>query len=399
VLFLLCLLLFSGFDSLLNDGLQALNAKRFPVARTNLEAAAKLKPDSPRVWLALAQTYSKLGDKSLSADAVRKAEELAVGTPEILHGLALFYAEGGDVAKAAEYEEKYAVHDANATIPAIRLYLSSRKAERAVALGESAIAVADTAELRNLLGKSYEAAGNTTKAVPELRKAIEMNRYEEAYYFDLAQVLMIHQSFEPAIQVLESSRSVFAKSPQLELALGVSYYGQRRFNEAVDSFLRVIEMAPDVEQPYLFLGRIIDQAGERLPEVEKRFAGYAKANPKNAASQFLYAKAINASSGDAATVEALLRKSIALDDKNWESHLELGGVLDKRRAYDEAAKEFQRSIELNPKSSTPHYRLARVYERLGRKQEAEAERGRHAALVAEEEKAAGKQAAGMVRVQ
>jgi uncharacterized protein HemY len=98
-------------------------------------------------------------------------------------------------------------------------------------------------------------------------------------------------------------------------------------------------------------------------------------------------------------VEALLRKSIALDGKNWESHLELGGVLDKRRAYDEAAKEFQRSIELNPKSSTPHYRLARVYDRLGKKQEAEAERERHAALVAEEEKAAGKQAAGMVRVQ
>ena len=122
-----------------------------------------------------------------------------------------------------------------------------------------------------------------------------------------------------------------------------------------------------------------------MPEIEKRFAAYAKANPKNAVSQFLYAKAINASSGDPAAAEALLRKSIAMDTKNWESHLELGIALEKRRSYEEAAGELLRSIELNPKSSTPHYRLARVYDRLGRKQEAAAQRARHAELVALEE--------------
>ena len=74
-------------------------------------------------------------------------------------------------------------------------------------------------------------------------------------------------------------------------------------------------------------------------------------------------------------------------------------ALEKRRAYEEASKELLRSIELNPKSSTPHYRLARVYDRLGKKEEAAEERRRHAALVAEEETVASKQASGMVRVQ
>lgn len=390
---------FSGFDSLLRDGLLALNARQFAAARTSLEAAEKLKPDSPQVWLALAQTYSKLGDKKLARDAAARTEALVASAPAMLHGLAIFHAENGDLVKAAECEEKYAGRDANATPSAINLYLTAGKPERAVALAESAIARTDSAPLRNALGKAYEASGNTTKAAAELRKAIEMNRYEEAYYFDLAQVLLVHQDFEDATQILESSRRVFAKSPQLELALGVAYYGQRRFSDAVDSFLRVIAMAPDVEQPYVFLGRIIDQAGERLPEVEKRFASYAKASPKNAVSQFLYAKAISASAGDPAAVEALLRKSIALDSRNWEAHLELGIALEKRRAYDDAAKELLHSIELNPKSSTPHYRLARIYDRMGKKQEAETERARHAALVAEEEKAASKQAAGMLRLQ
>jgi len=249
------------------------------------------------------------------------------------------------------------------------------------------------------LGQAYEAAGNTAKALPELRKAIEIDPYEEEYYFDLAQVQLLHQDFNGAIRTLEPSRRIFAKSPQLELTLGVGYYGLRRFDDAVGSFLRVIEMAPEVEQPYAFLGRIIDHAGERLPEIERRFEAYAKATPKSAGSQFLYAKAINASSGDSAAAEALLRKSIAMDGRNWESHLELGIALEKRRSYEEAAKELTRSIKLNPKSSTPHYRPARIYDRLGKKQEAASERGRHAELVAEEEAVAGKQAAGVLRVQ
>jgi tetratricopeptide (TPR) repeat protein len=399
VLFPLLFFLVSGFDSLLQDGLAALEAKRYSAARTSLEAAQRLKPDSPQLWLALTQTYSSLGDRKLAAEATSKVEMLSGQEPEILHKLALFHAKSGDLLKAAETEEKYARYNADAVRPAILLYLKSGNPSRAVALAEASIRQTDTASLHHLSGQAHEASGNTAKAVPELRKAIQMDPYREEYYFDLSQVLLLHQDFDGAIRTLEPSRRIFAKSPQLELALGVAYYGQRRFDESVDSFLRVIRMDPEIEQPYAFLGRIIDHAGDRLPEIEKHFATYAKASPKSAMSQFLYAKAINASSGDPAEAEALLRKSIAIDGRNWESHLELGIALEKRRAYEEAVKELTRSVELNPKSSTPHYRLARIYDRLRKKQEAGLERSRHAALVAEEETIASKQAVGMPRAQ
>ncbi len=399
VAILFFLFLVSGFDSLLRDGMAALEAQRYPAARASLEAAQKLKTDNPQVWFGLTRTYSALGEKKLALDAASKVEGLAPHEPGILHQLALFHAKTGDLLKAAQCEEKYSKYDANAIRPAILLYLKAGNPGRAIAFGETVVRHNDLAPIHHVLGQAYEAAGHLAKAVPEMRKAIEMDPYNEEYYFDLAQVLLVHQDFDGAIRTLEPSRRIFAKSPQLELALGVAYYGQRRFAESVDSFLRVIAMAPEVEQPYVFLGRIIDHAGDRLPEIEMKFAAHAKATPKNAVSQFLYAKAINAASGDASVAEALLRKSIAIDARNWEAHLELGSALEKRRAYEDAAKEFVRSIALNPKSSTPHYRLARVYDRLGKKQEAAAERTRHAALVAEEESVAGKQAAGMLRVQ
>ena len=68
-------------------------------------------------------------------------------------------------------------------------------------------------------------------------------------------------------------RKNFDKSPQLELAAGVAYYGLRRFPEAIEAFLRTIRLDPGIEQPYVFLGRMLDQAEDKLPQITEVFAG------------------------------------------------------------------------------------------------------------------------------
>lgn len=78
-----------------------------------------------------------------------------------------------------------------------------------------------------------------------------------------------------AVRVLEAAKKVFDNSAQLELTLGIACYGQRGFSEAVDSFLRAATLAPDVEQPYVFLGRILNQAEARLAEVTQKIAAFA----------------------------------------------------------------------------------------------------------------------------
>jgi Flp pilus assembly protein TadD len=238
--------------------------------------------------------------------------------------------------------------------------------------------------------------------------------------------------------VLESSKKIFEKSAQLELALGVAYYGQRRFEDAVDSFLRVTTLAPDIEQPYVFLARIIDHAGIRIPEVSQKFAEYARANARNYLGPFLHAKGLIAQLGSASQssvtshqssvishrssvigqrssvigqrssvigqqssvsrAESLLRKSIALNENYWESHFELGLLLERRRDFVRAAEQLQRSIQLNPTNPTTHYRLARIYDRLGKPDQAKTERALHEQLTAEERTAVEKHAAGVKRL-
>jgi tetratricopeptide (TPR) repeat protein len=218
-------------------------------------------------------------------------------------------------------------------------------------------------------------------------KAIRCNPAVESYYFDAANALLRKERFADAIDVLQAGRVRFAKSAQIHLALGVSYYGLRRFDQAASEFLTTIALAPDVEQPFIFLGKMLDQIPERLPDVTRRFIEFETANPSNYAGYYLHARALDAQSADPELAEKLLRKALTLNDQNPAVHFELATLLEKSRRYPDAAVEFERAIALDASDAATHYRLSRVYERLGRHDAASAEREIHAKLVAAQDAA------------
>ena len=243
------------------------------------------------------------------------------------------------------------------------------------------LAAAQTADVHERLGKQYEANGQLDKAAAEYELAIQQSPYEEAYYFEAAHVYLLREQFDPAVKILERGCKVFDKSAQLRLALGVAYYGQRRFSDAVDQFLRTIDIAPDVRQPYVFLSKMLDQGGDRTPEIVQRFSRWAAANPRDPLAQFVYAKGLTITGGDQAKAEMLLRRSIALKGDQWESHYELGVLLEKQRRFAEAAGEFERSIAINSGQPDVHYHLSRVYDRLGETAKAAEQRRIHEQMV------------------
>jgi len=232
------------------------------------------------------------------------------------------------------------------------------------------------------LGRTYEAKGDLERAAAEYEQAIRLNPYAESYYFEAAHARLLRQQFDAAVRILERGSKAFDKSAQLELALGVAYYGERRFPEAASAFLRTIDLAPEVEQPYLFLSRMLDQSIDLLPKIVPRFETWAAANPKNPRAQFVFAKGLLANGGDPAKAEQLLRASIGLKGDQWESHYELGVLLEKQRKFPEAAAELQRSAVISPDQADVHYHLSRVYDRLGQSDKAAQERGLHQRLTA-----------------
>ena len=252
---------------------------------------------------------------------------------------------------------------------------------RAESAARNAEQFASNAAIVHALAVFYAEKPDPVKAAALLDAAIRRNPYEESYYFELAQLRLNRQEFAAALETLDAGRKVFDKSPQLELASGVAYYGLRRFPEAIDAFLRTVALDPAIEQPYVFLGRMIDQAESKLPRITEVFAGFSKRNPESYLAAELYGKAL-AASGDTAAAEPLFRQSIARDAKFWESHFDLGVLLAQHQKFEEAAAEIQLAASLNPNDPVPHYHLARLYDRLGRPSDARAERELHARLQA-----------------
>ncbi len=358
-MFLLLVLCFAGsgaFDDALRAGLEALNKSDFTVAREKLESAARLRPESGLVWVALAETYHKQHRDPDAEAAVEKAEKIGATDATVWRGLAAYYSRNANYGKAARTLERYS----NA---------SPQDPDAAV----------QTAIL-------YARANEPQPAVSAAKRAARLKPYEESTYFPVAQELLQHQQFDASLEVLQEGLQVFSKSAQLELAAGVAYYGLRRFPQAIDAFLKTIEFDPTVEQPYIFLGRMLDVAEGNLPAITEVFRKFAGASPNNPLASFEYAKALALSGGDGQQIEALLRHSLELKPNSWESHYELGLALERRHAFDEAAKEVEQSVKLNPDAPVLHYRLARLYDRLGRTSDAAAQRALHAKLTAESHK-------------
>jgi tetratricopeptide (TPR) repeat protein len=325
---LLLLAAASSFDDSFRAGLMALERGDLRAAETNLETASKLAPGEGRVWVALSQTYWRLHKDAEAEAAAGKAAAFAPEDPAVLQSLAIYYSETNQNLKAAQAAAKY-----SAKVP-----------------------------------------GNDVAR----ERAIEL-------YFESTRPLLDQQKFAEAVVILEESARRLPKSAQLELALGVAYYGLRRFDDAADAFLRTIEIAPETEQPYTFLGRMLDQIPNRLAQVTERFAAYESAHPGSAAGYLLHAKALDAQSLSPETALRLLEKSIAMNAGDASAHFEMGTVLDRLRRFAEAAAEFERAAQLAPSDPAAHYRLARDYDRIGKHEAAQAEREIHAQLVKAQE--------------
>ena len=333
----------------MQQAVTAMQQNDFAAARRDLEHVVRLAPSGAAAWFLLAQACARQDDRPCALAAAEKAAQHAAKDPSILYNLALLYRDLGQTGLS-------------------------------IASGERALVLENSADVRTLLGKAYASRKDWKRAIAEFTEARRLSPYSEEAIFNLAQAHLQSLDFEGAISVLEDGRKTFDKSPQLELALGVAYYGQRRFAEAVGRYLRVIDLDPKIPQPYYFLGRVLEHATDRLAEVIAKAQMYQSLNPASPLGYVLHARAImlqlppGDDSPESQTAYELLLKALSLKEDQAEAHYLLGVLLEGRKDYAAAAAHFERSVALNADDPKPHFRLARVYDRLGRKEDAARER-------------------------
>ena len=265
------------------------------------------------------------------------------------------------------------------------------KAAEAVLFLQHASGLApDDAEVHHLLGDVDEKLGNALDAVREYQRAAELDP-SERNLFGWGTELLTHRALEPASEVFTRGNRLFPKSARMLIALGVTWYARGTYDQAAQYLIQASDLVPDDPTPYFFLGRVQSEEANPSKEALERLARFAHLQPGNALANYYYAVGLLKASFDldsvatdrSARVEALLLKALELDPKLGAADIQLGILYAQRSDFSGAISAVQKAIDVSSELDTlaeAHYRLAKIYSRMGDQQKAQVELQLHDGL-------------------
>ncbi len=346
-----------------------------------LQAAVRIKPDYAPARTNLAASLSHAGQTGPAGEQFRKAYELEPGDYSANHNLGEFYVQQGKLKEARPLLEKAQQLKPDAYDNGYDLAMAdflTGQLDDARGVIQTLLAQKNTGELHNLLGQIGEQDGKFVDAAKEYDTAAHIDPSDDNL-FAWGSELLLHRTYEPAVDVFKFATARYPNSPRLQIGLGMALYARGLYEESVDALLKAVDLSPDDPRCYQFLARAYDSSPKQADEVIQRFQRYAEKQPANARAQYFYAmslwkgKHLEASSPEVTTVEALLKKSIALDGSQAETHVQLGNLYADQHQYPESIPEYERALALDPNLPDAHYRLGTDYVHVGQKDKAQEE--------------------------
>ena len=319
-------------------------------ATQHLQKAVHLKPNSAPARTNLAANLARLGKLDLATEQFKKAVELDPRNFDTNHNLGEAYVRSGKIADAA--------------------YIQIGRLADARQLIQDLLKRKNTAELHNLLGEVEEKDGKFVAAENEYETAAHMEP-SESNLFDWGSELLLHRTLGPAVEVFQQAAERYPASQRLAIGLGVALYARGNYDDAVKSLLRATDLNPADPGCYLFLSKAYDSSPGQAGDVIQRFRRFAELQPSNARALYYYAmslwkgKRAQDPDLDLHQIESLLSKSLAIDPKLAEAHLQLGNLYSDQNKYAQAIPEYTRALELSSDLADAYYRLGQAYVRTG----------------------------------
>jgi tetratricopeptide (TPR) repeat protein len=345
-----------------------------------LQIAARLKPDSAAARTNLAASLFHAGKPELAEGQFRKAIELEPRNYDANHNLGELYIQAGRIADAVPLLEKaqeiHPSYDNGYDLALADFQIG--KLDQARQLVQSLEQNQNTGELHNLLAQIDEKGGEFVPAVSEFEVAAHMDP-SEGNLFDWGSELLLHRTYEPAIDVFQEAAKRYPNSPRIFIGLGMALYSRGKYDEAVKALLTAADLNPADPRCYLFLSKAYNSSPNLAEDVIARFRRFSELQPDNGLAAYYYAmslwkgKRAQDPGSDLRQVESLLQKSVALDPNLADAHVQLGNLYADQHQYEKSIPQYTKALEVNPNLPDAHYRLGQDYVHIGQKDRAQAE--------------------------
>ena len=343
-------------------------------AYTYLAKAVRLNPTSAAAHTTLAATLVRVRRNTEAEVQFRKVVELEPQGYDANHNLGAFYIQTDDLTQALPYLKRAQEINPRAYNNGYDLALAYEQTEnldKARSQVEQLLKINDTAELHSLLAEIEERAKNYLASAAQFEQAVRMNP-SESNILEWGAELLLHQTFEPAVEVFKAGMARYPRSGRLELGLGIALYGLSHFDDGAKSFFHASDRNTADPLPLIFLGKAYENLSPPIrDEVRSRLHRFLITEPPNASIPYYYAIALwkqsqaQPETTQFAEIETLLKSAVSLDPRNADAYLQLGILYASQRKYNDAMTQYEEALEINPNTAAVHYRLGQALARTG----------------------------------
>ncbi len=361
-------------ESELNAGLRAYQAGRLSEAITKLKRALVLSPSHPQIRLYLGLfLYEQDKDSAEAQGYMESVVEKFPGHSDLLLRLLDSYLRTRNEGKSEALVKKLKE----------RMSSDSRFAFNVIYTlihhGQFSTARKEIEELSNTLqGEVLFIGGLVELGSDENTKALALLEGADRHGFPprqsrqmmtLADSYFRLRAFPQAARAYEAFLAHHSDvTPEQRFRLGMSYYGYGDFGRALGQMQRVKQEAPETPEIAFYLGSILIELKKPeearpflMTELRKDPASY-KSMTKIAYIEYL--------SGQDSSCRQWLDKSLAQNQRWFESHLVYGLLHNRLGEYAEAVKSLEACIREEPEFPKAYFQLSQAYRRLGDEEKA-----------------------------
>jgi len=225
--------------------------------------------------------------------------------------------------------------------------------------------------LVTLIGMAHFGLGNYVAAVPYLKDAAAGDPGNLQLRMNLAQSCLWSRQYQCVIDTYHEILSLNAESAEADMLLGEAYNEMENDAGALTEFQAAVKAGPTTPNVHFGYGYLLWKA-LKFDEAEKEFRAELANNAEHAlALAYLGDTEIRLKRQDEAVKD--LEHAVKIQPSIPIAHLDLGILYGDQGRKDDALRELLIAVKLTPEDSMVHWRLGRFYQSVGRKDEAKAE--------------------------
>lgn len=219
------------------------------------------------------------------------------------------------------------------------------------------------------LAQISERQNNSEKALSFLVKAKQLAPQDPEVLFEFGKVCLERNLLEDALPALSKAVELKQENDSYVYVLGSANVGKGRLPDALELFQRLLRKRPDDALLNYAVGAVY-YLQNKYSEAEASLKKSLATQPKQIPAAYYLALTYDAIGDDERAIP-IFRDLIKDNPEHVPSYVKLGGILVRQHQYEEAERDLQRAVSLDPNSVEGHYQLGLVLRRLGKAAESE----------------------------